>query len=226
LNEDIDKANNYHILHNITWHYLFTENKNLEQWSALFKKFNQIEGRLPIFYYRPFKIAAYYLENAFKIEELVSKIGEENYYDFKDRFYDPEQIYDYVKYEKLFDKYPEFASLKAMLNGRLILFPVSHLVLENMFIVHNSWEHKKMGINVWLERDLVPKSSPPRVNRQALVHSKILKYDGWEILDVNWEEFMNLGGQNQRDKFLHEWYYATCKKQEEKGIFKMNNKFV
>lgn len=224
INEDIEKANSYHCLHNIAWHYLFTENKNLEQWSALFKQFNKIPERLPVYYYRPFKISAYFLDHAFSEHDIVSKIGDENYIDFKDRFYDPEQIYDYVKYEKLFDKYPEYSSFKAILNGRLIIFPVSHLVLENMFMVHNSWEHKKMGINVWLERDLVPKTN--RLNKHCLVHSNMLKLAGWEILDVNWVDFMDLGGQVERDKFIHNWYHSTCKKQEEKGIYKMNVKFV
>jgi hypothetical protein len=226
LTENIEKANNYHILHNIVWHLLFKENKDLELWTSLLKSYNLLEGRLPIYYYRPFKLAGFYLKNAFS-ESDQEKIGFQNIFDFNDRFYDPEQIYDYIKYEKLLNKHPEYINFKGLLNGRLFLFPLSHVVYDNMFMVHYSWEHQKMGINLWLERDKIPKvNGANRVNSQCIVHSKLMKYQGWEILDVIWEDFINLGNQTQRDKFLHEWYKTSSDLQEKKGIVKMNPKFV
>jgi hypothetical protein len=226
LTEDIDKANNYHTLHNIVWYLLFKESKDINLWTNLLNRYNQLEGRLPIYYYRPFKLAGYYLDNAFS-EADQEKIGFQNIFDFKDRFYDPEQIYDYVKNENLVNKHPEYLNFKGLLNGRLFLFPLNHVVYDNMFLVHYSWEHQKMGINLWLDRDKVPKvNGTNRVNSQCLITSKLLKLEGWEILDVVWEDYMNLGNQNNRDKFLHDWYLKTCAIQEKKGIFKMNPKFV
>jgi hypothetical protein len=225
LNEDIEKANNYHTLHNIVWHLLFTENKNVDLWRNLMQRYNSLEGRLPIYYYRPFKIAAFFMENAFTESEL-DKLNRQELFDFKDRFYDPEQIYDYVKYEKTQFKNQEYGNFKGMLNGRLMIFPLAHATYENMFIVHNCWEHQKMGINLWIDRDKIPKTNPVRINRQCYLHSKMLKLQGWEILDVIWEDFLNLGNQAVRDKFLHDWYYSTYEKQASKGIAKMDPKFV
>lgn len=226
LSEDIEKANNYHTLHNIAWYLLFKENKDINIWTTFLNKYNILEGRLPIYFYRPFKLAGFYLDNAFS-EADREKIGFQNIYDFKDRFYDPEQIYDYVKNENLVDKHPEYLNFKGLLNGRLFLFPLEHVVYDNMFLVHYTWEHAKIGINLWLERDKVPKvNGANRINGKCLVTSKLLKHQGWEILDVVWEDYINLGNQNKRDKFLHDWYHDTCVLQEKKGIFKMNPKFV
>ena len=227
INENLEEANTYHILHNIFWHFLFIENKNLDQWRIVLKKFNEIEGRPPIYYYRPFKIAGFFLKNAFSEEELVGAVGLENALDFYDRFYDPEQIYDYVKNENLFFKHSEYSNFRDMLNARLFLFPVPFMVLENTFIIHMCWENRKIGINIWLERHMVPKTNgPSRVNKQHLVHSKMLKYQGWEILDITWEDFMNIPGQVERDKFIHNWVLSTSKEQEKKGVFVLNAKMV
>ncbi len=226
LNEDFTKANNYHSLFNICWYYLFTENKSLDQWSVILKQFNQIEERVPIYYYRPFKIASFYLKNAFKKEDLDNKLGDMVYDDFIDRFYDPEQIYDYVKHEKFFDKHPEYTALKAMINGRMVLFPVPHMVFDNCFMIHLCWENRKIGINVWLSRDTVPKSNPLRVNKVGLVNSQMMRLQGWEILDVVWEDFMNMNGQLERDRFIFDWFAAASKRQEKNGVFKLNIKIV
>ena len=84
-----------------------------------------------------------------------------------------------------------------------------------------------MGINLWLNRDQIPKvNGANRINRQCHLHSKLLKYQGWEILDVIWEDFMSLGTQEKRDKFLYDWYHSTSLIQEKKGIVKLNPKFV
>ena len=226
LREDIEKANNYHTIHNLLWHMLFTENKDINLWQSLILRYNSLEGRLPIYYYRPYKLAGYFLDNVFN-EAEQEKIGLQQIFDFKDRFYDPEQIYDYVKYEKLVDKHPEYLNFKGLINGRLMLFPLGHVVFDNMFLVHNSWEHQKMGINLWLNRDQIPKvNGANRVNRQCNLHSKLLKYQGWEILDVIWEDYMSLGTQEKRDKFIYDWYHSTSLKQEKKGIVKLDPKFV
>ncbi len=227
LNENLDQANSYHILHNIFWYFLFTENRNLDQWRVVLKKFNELEGRPPIYYYRPFKIAGYFIEKAFTEEQISSQIGDENFVDFKDRFYDPEQVYDYVKYEKLYDQHPEYSNFKHMVNARLFLFPVPFVVMENMLIIHMCWENRKIGINIWLDRHLVPKTNGPvRVNKQHLVHSQMLKFEGWQILDLVWDDFMNISGQVERDQFLHNWILTNSKEQEKKGVFTLNPKMI
>jgi hypothetical protein len=126
--------------------------------------------------------------------------------------------------EKIILKNPEYKNFKLILNGRNMLFPGFGIVLDNLLLTHFAFEHKKMGINLWLERDMVPKTN--KINRIRMLDSQILKLDGWEILNLSWEEYYNLGDQNTRDKFIHDWYYTTSMLQEKKGLTINNPKYV
>lgn len=206
---------------------LFNESKDAELWKSLLEQYNKIEQRLPIFYYRPFKIAAYFIQHAFT-KEQQDMIGYDTFTEFKDRFYDPEQIYDYVKTEKHYNKDKEFDDLHTMIRSRLFLFPLNHVIYDNMFVVHECWENRKVGLNLWLDRHLVPKTNNDeiRVNKKHLLHSKMMKYDGWVIQDVTWRELINLGSQVGRDKYIHNWFHTESLNQEKKGVFKRKVNFI
>ena len=215
LLENIHKFKNFRSMHNIIWYLLFTENKEEFVWESVIKTCDKIEGKLPILYYQPFKLASYYLEYLFPHLNLFL---------FKDRFYDSEQIYDYVKYERLFEKYYEYLTFKAHLNSRHLIFPLTNFVINNSLMINYCFEPRKMGINLILDNQLVPKTNRP--NKKYSVHKNILKHDNWEILEITWQDYFNLGDQNARDKFIHNWFYETSLKQEKKGVFRINPKYV
>jgi hypothetical protein len=107
------------------------------------------------------------------------------------------------------------------------MYPICHAIYDNVFIVHFSMEHKKLGINLWLPRDEVPKTeNGTRINRLHLLHSKILRFQGWDILDLSWNEFLNLGSQTERDKFIYNWFHSKSIEQEKKGIAPYIYKYV
>jgi hypothetical protein len=215
INTDMDKITNFRTMYNVLWHLLFTENKNENTWRALLQRYNTIEGKLPLVYYRPFKLAAYYLKYLFPQIDT---------FDFMDKFYYAEQLYDYVKYEKLFFNHYEYLTFKTHLNSRHYLFPLCNFVIHNAMMLNYCFEPRKMGINLILDHQLVPKSTRP--NKMHCVHKSILQHDNWEILELTWHDYFKIGNQDERDKFIHNWFYETSIKQEKKGIFKMNPKYV
>jgi hypothetical protein len=215
VNNDMDKVSNYRTMYNVLWYLLFTENKNEQTWLKLLDKYNQIEGKLPLVYYRPFKLAAYYLKYLFP---------HINTFEFTDKFYYAEQLYDYVKYEKLFFNHYEYLTFKTHLNTRHYIYPLCNFVIHNAMMLNFCFEPRKMGINLILDHQLVPKTTRP--NKMHCVHKTILQHDNWEILELTWHDYFKIGDQDQRDKFIHNWFYETSIKQEKKGIFKMNPKYV
>lgn len=215
LNNNIGKAANYAALANITWFLLFTKSTDQVLWQGVTDAFNKIEEKLPIHYYRPFRLAAYYVQDA---------VPELNFDDVMDKFYDPEQLFDYMKQDKQLRQRPEYITLKGMLNGRLMIFPIANVIYDNALIVHYCFEHRKIGINLWLERDLVPKSK--KLNKMRELDSYILRKQGWEMLDISWDELFNMPNQDERDKYIHDWFHKASIEQEKKGIFKINPLFV
>ncbi len=112
-----------------------------------------------------------------------------------------------------------------MLNARHVMFPLKNYIYKNTFIMHSCWENRKMAINVWGDWYKIPKTgkdSNTRINQQCYLHSKMMKLEGWEILDIVWDDFVNMGDQIERDKYIHDWFTKTSLKQEEKGVFSMD----
>jgi len=186
-----------------------SEDKQL--WQQMIDNYNIIEGKLPVFYYRPFRIAMFYLEH-----KLPNTILD----DFKDRFFGAEQYYNYVKNEELYEKDERNVHFKGILNKRLVIFPVPYVVYENMFMIHYTVEHRKIGFNLFFEKDYVWKSNPVRITKLAEIHSKMMRLDGWELLDISWDKYVSLGKQEARDKYIEDWYNQATEIQKEKGIIK------
>ena len=91
-------------------------------------------------------------------------------------------------------------------------------------MINYCFEPRKIGINLILDNQLVPKTNRP--NKKYSIHKNILKLDNWEILEITWQDYYKLGDQIARDKYIHEWWFATSVKQEKKGIFRINPKIV
>lgn len=215
INEDVSKAGNYQTLANITWYLLFTLNKDKETWQATVDANGKINDKLPIHYYRPFRLASIYLEKS---------VPEVDHFEMVDKFFDPEQLYDYVKLEKLLANKAEYLTFKALLNARLYLFPIQNMVYDNAMIVHFCFQHRKIGINLWLDRDLIPKTK--KINKMRLLDSYLLRQQGWEMLDISWDELFSMESQDERDKYIHDWFYKASANQEKNKVFVSNPNFV
>ena len=129
-------------------------------------------------------------------------------------------------YEKIFFEEWRYVHFKSLINQGIGLFPIPFVCFENMFLVHFMWETRKMGINLFFERDYVPKSEPARLKKTAILHSRMMKLLGWEILDLSWEDYLKKGHQNERNKFLRNWYIQTAELQEKRGVIHKHGKYV
>lgn len=206
---------NYKTLANIAYYLLFNDIKDKELWQDLLNCYEKIPERLPIHYYKPFRLAAFYLEKVIPDLELVH---------LKDRFFDPEQVYDVNKLETVLKELPEYKNIMNIINNRLFLAPLQFYCFDNALMLHVAFINRKIGINFYLDRDMIPKTN--KISQLRLLDSKIFKLLGWEILDISYNDYFNIGDQAQRDKFIHEWYTKSSLSQEQNKVFKINPKFV
>jgi len=213
LHSEMSNCNNYHILFNISWYLMFTDNLDKSLWQKYVDQVQKIDGKMPLIYYRAFKLAAHYII-------MNDEINSIELYDFRDRFFYAEQYYNYTKYESFFESEWRYIHFKSLLNSRLGLFPMISTCFHNLFIVNYMWETKKIGINLFFDRDYVPKSNPLRLNEHARMHSKMMACEDWIILDLTWEDYINIGNQEERDNFIQNWYDKSTQTQIEKGITK------
>lgn len=212
---DMSKYKTWSVLHNVAWYLIFTNNEDLQVLNSFIARFSDVPGKLPILYYRPFKIMAVLIQ-ALGGEE-VPEISE-NMFHFRDRFFYAEQYYNYVKYEDLYTENPLLIHFKSLLTERIGIMPSQPTCFMNLFLVHLVFEARKLGINLYFERDFVPKSDPPRLNEHAKLHKRFMKYLNYEILELPWNEYINKGNQDERDDWINEWYHKTHQEQLKKGV--------
>jgi hypothetical protein len=63
------------------------------------------------------------------------------------------------------------------------------MTLHNLFLMHFVFNDQKIAINYHLKK-LIPSESTTPTEMQRL-SSKVLKHQGWEILDLSEQEFKN-----------------------------------
>lgn len=212
----------YHTMHNLFYYFMFIDYINLEVVRNLVESFEKISTRLPLTYYRPFKLFDFYLSNC-----EISEISVEYGYRMRQKFYYAEQLYDYVKYENVYGNTDEIKIFTDILKFRLLKEPIKCLVKDNLLIMHYSFPQYKIAINLWNDRCLVPKTNGnKRVNQMHLLNAKLLRMRKWEILDLVWDDYLNLGDQIKKDEFIHNWFENAKISQHKKGITNIKPKFV
>lgn len=213
----------YHSMHNLFYYFMFTDYLNQKVFEILIDNYLKINAKLPLVYYRSFKLFDSYISDGPEAEKLLPLA-----YQLREKFYYAEQLYDYVKYERIYEESDEIKTMKDILELRMIKDPITCLVKNNLTIIHFCFPEFKIGINVWNEKHLVPNTSgeKPRINEQHLLHGKLLRMKNWEIMDLNWEEFTNMGEQLKKDEFLHNWFENAKISQHKKGICNILPKFV
>jgi hypothetical protein len=64
------------------------------------------------------------------------------------------------------------------------------LAKHNLFLLHYVFNDQKIAINFHLEK-YTPRERAERANEMQKLSAKVLKYEGWEILDLTEKEFKN-----------------------------------
>jgi len=222
IEKNAENFKSYHSMHNIFYYFMFVDYINIPVLEKIVSNFENISAKLPLVYYRPFRLFDFYLSNCPEAEKTTI-FG----FRLREKFYYAEQLYDYIKYERVYGECDEVRILYDIFKVRLMKEPINCLVKNNLLIMHLNFPQYKIGVNVWGERDYVPKTNGKiRINEERLLHSKLLKMKKWDILDITWEEFLNLGDQLKKDEYLHNWYENAKISQHKKGICNIKPKFV
>lgn len=74
---------------------------------------------------------------------------------------------------------------------------------------------QKIAINYYIEEELLPNEK--RISGKHKLYSKLLSYEGWEILDTTAIEHDNMNLQ-EKINFYRGWIIAAKNKQIDKGI--------
>jgi len=222
IEKNQNKFITYHTLHNLFYYFMFTDYINVKLFEKLIDTYLKIDSKLPVVYYRAFKLFDFYMANCSEKEALILLC-----YSLRDKFYYAEQLYDYVKYERVYENSAEIQTFKDILTLRLIKDPITCLVKNNLIIVHFCFPEFKIGINLWNEKHLVPNvKDKMRINEHHLLHSKLLRMKNWEILDLNWEEFVKMGDQLKKDEYIHNWFENAKISQHKKGVCNITPKYI
>ncbi len=133
---------------------------------------------LPIIYYRPFKASELFIKHHFPKWDLV---------DYVDKFWHPERYFNMIPKEEILEHEPKYYEFKGFLNSRCFVYPIPFMTMHNLFLVHYVFHEEKIAINFHIEKTLIyGRPEPTEFQRLA---GKLLKYEGWEILDLSELEF-------------------------------------
>ena len=82
----------------------------------------------------------------------------------------------------------KYFEMKCFLNQKCLVYPINFMTLHNLFNLHYVFYDQKIAIQYHLESICRPFSKQPS-EKQKL--TKLLKHEGWEILDLSEKDFKN-----------------------------------
>jgi hypothetical protein len=205
INEDVEKMD-YPTLFNILYYLMFRDIKDEDLWKRIMKRTIEIPEILPILYYRPFKMSKFFLKHHFPEWDLI---------DYQDKFWWSERYFNAVQLETNYEKCEEYNTFKSFINVNLQIMPAMFLTLHNLITVNFGFKDLKIGINLHLDRNMIPGTE--RVNGMSLLPGKLLRYEGWELLDLYYNEFYEMGKYSAIN-LLREWFKVARDNQIDKGI--------
>jgi hypothetical protein len=91
------------------------------------------------------------------------------------------------------------------------------MTINNLFLLHYVFKDQKIAINFHLEKLLPSDRSNPGPSEMQKLPAKILKHEGWEILDLAEKEF-NSWTFDQRVANITGWLREAKARQVKKGI--------
>ena len=201
----------YPAMFNAIYYLLFTENANRGLWQKVVNATIANPDVIPIIYYRPFKAARFYLRGRFTGKDEI-----QNMQDFEDKQWHAERYFNVHKLEEYIERDSEYYNFKGFLNAKCFVYPISFIAQNNLFLLHYVFPEQKIAINFHLEK-FVPTERLTKPTEMQKLAAKVLKHEGWEILDLAQKEFKNWT-YDERINNIKGWLKEAKEKQIKKGI--------
>lgn len=204
--EEIAGRLDYPSLFNAIYYLLFREVKNEKIWEQIIENTCNKEETLPLIYYKPFKASKLFLKHHYPEWDLE---------DYVDTFYHAERYFNVIKHEDYFESDNAYMDFKAFLHANLFVYPTTFVTQNNLFILHFVFNDFKIAINYHLAK--LTKREDHQPSELQKLPTKMLKYQGWEILDLSEAEFQSWDYQDRVNN-IKGWLKEAKQRQIDKGI--------
>ena len=204
---------NFVELANIAYSLMFMEVKDAEIWKAFAKTVNAQSLVCPLIYYKPLKLAEHYIHNLFPKWDLSL---------YQDTIFEASREFSTWRQQKSYEKL-EYYDL-----SRIIIVDIgidAHIWVEweNLLIVDYAILPNKVGILLQKKSDSLPfsKEASPR----HLLKQKILEINGWRILNIEHESFLEMGPgrkewlEKEINKLTEETKYRVQEKEDQRRAY-------
>lgn len=99
-----------------------------------------------------------------------------------------ERYFNVYKLEEYIERDVAYYNFKSFLNARCFVYPISFMTINNLFLMHFVFNDQKIAINFHLEK-FMPSERPEKATEMQKLSAKVLKHEGWEVLDLTEKEF-------------------------------------
>jgi hypothetical protein len=106
--------------------------------------------------------------------------------EFTDKFFHAEKYFNVVKLDDNYEADGAYKDFRAFLTGHCNVYPVPFVTVHNLFQLHFAFFEQKVAIQFHLEKFSKPDK---KVSEMQKMSTKMLKLEGWEILDLSEAEF-------------------------------------
>ena len=158
-------------------------------------------------YYKPFKFSKFYLKHHFPNMDID---------EYVDKFYYAERYYNQTQLDYLYHENNKYGEIKAFLNQKCLVYPTVFMTLHNLFNLHYVFFDEKIAINYHVKTQC-PSQTPFEPSKLQTLTSKLLKYEGWEILDLSEAQFSDWYTQQKVDE-VKGWLKEAKQRQVDKGL--------
>lgn len=121
--------------------------------------------------------------------------------DYTDKFFYAEKYFNVVKFDDLYEKEGAYKDFRSFLTGHCNVYPTPFMTMHNLFTLHYVFYNFKIGIQFHLDKFGKPDKKASEMQK---LPSKLLKLEGWEILDLTESEFKNWS-YDERIKQIKGW---------------------
>lgn len=171
----------YATLSNVILYLMFRDNADEALWDAVIDKTLDNDDVIPLTLYKAFKHAKFYLRHHFPGKDIA---------EWTDKLWYPEQHWNALTQETEYDTSEMYVEFKAFLNQKCLVYPTAFMTRHNLLTLHYAFPEPKIAIQFHLKKRS-PAQDPFEISQMARLTGKLLRYEGWQVLDLTEAQFMD-----------------------------------